>query len=339
MMTNGRETVRIGIVGCGAIAQSYLQVLPDCPGVRCVAATDVRAEAARAFAEKSDCHAYTSHEEMADREALDAVIVCAPPAAHPHIAIDLLERKVHVLCEKPLSICSRDAKRMVASARRNGVVLNMASKFRYMDDVIRTRELISGDELGDVILFENAFTSRVNMADRWNSDAVISGGGVLIDNGTHSLDLMRYLVGPLAEVQVVEGKRTQGLAVDETVHIFANTVENVMGSIALSWSIAKELESYVQVYGSEGTAILGWKQSRYIRHRVGEWRVIGSGYNKLQGIRNQLRNFAAGIQGKERLLTTMEDALASVHAVEAAYSALRRNSWVAVGELADAACA
>ncbi|MBV9957424.1 MAG: Gfo/Idh/MocA family oxidoreductase, partial [Acidobacteria bacterium] len=184
--------------------------------------------------------------------------------------------------------------------------------------------------LGEIVLFENAFTSRVDMAARWNSNPAISGGGVLIDNGTHSVDLMRYFLGPLADVQVVEGKRSQGLSVEETVHIFVRSMGGVMGAIDLSWSINKELDSFINIYGSHGTISVGWKESKYRQTSSRDWVVFGKGYNKVEAFRNQINNFARAIAGEESLLVTPEDALASVEVVEAAYSALRQNRWTTV---------
>ena len=142
---------------------------------------------------------------------------------------------------------------------------------------------------------------------------------------------MRYFLGPLAEVHVVEGKRSQGLAVEETVRIFVRSVGGVMGSIDLSWSINKELDSYINIYGSHGTVSVGWQESKYRQSSSRDWVVFGKGYDKLQAFRNQIDNFARAIRGEERLLITAEDALASVEVIETAYTVLRQNHWTAVG--------
>jgi predicted dehydrogenase len=332
--------LKFGLVGAGGIAQSYAQAFDQCAGAKLVAVADTRPEAAKAMGEASNCPSFESHEAMAKAAKLDGVIVCTPPNSHPDICVSFLEKKVPVLCEKPLSIDSASARRMIETAKKAGVKFTMASKFRYAEDVVKAKGIVMSGILGDIVLFENAFTSRVDMANRWNSRPEVSGGGVLIDNGTHSVDIMRYFLGPVAEVQVVEGKRNQGLDVEETVRIFVRAVSGVIGNIDLSWSINKELDSYINVYGTHGTISVGWRESKYRQSSSRDWVVFGKGYNKVQAFTAQINNFAGAIRGEEALLITAEDALASVEVIETAYADLRRSHWVRVGEKpADGAAA
>jgi predicted dehydrogenase len=324
--------VRFGLVGAGSVAQNYAQAFERSEMARLVAVADIRSEAARALAEGFACPSYDSYQALATNSKLDAVIICTPPVTHPEIGTYFLDRKIHVLCEKPLSVDLASARRMVQASARTGVRLTMASKFRYVEDVIRAKSIVTSGILGEIILFENAFTSRVDMSNRWNSDAKISGGGVLIDNGAHSVDLMRYFLGPLAAVQVIEGKRVQGLTVEDTVRIFVRSLSGVMGSIDLSWSINKELDSYINIYGSHGTILVGWKESRYRQSSSRDWVVFGKGYDKIQAFRSQINNFARAIRGEEMLLIGPEDALASVEVMEAAYRALHQDHWITVDQ-------
>jgi predicted dehydrogenase len=196
--------------------------------------------------------------------------------------------------------------------------------------VKKAKAIVTSGLLGEIVLFENAFTSRVDMSNRWNARPDVSGGGVLIDNGTHSVDLVRYFLGPVAEVQVVEGKRSQGLSVEDTVRIFVRSTTGVLGSIDLSWSINKELDSYISIYGSAGTLHVGWKESKYRQSGARDWVVFGKGYNKVQAFRSNIENFAHAVRGEEALLITAEEALASVDVIEAAYADMQRSHWVAV---------
>jgi predicted dehydrogenase len=324
------QPLAFGLVGAGSIAPAYVDALEGSPTCRLVGVADLRPDAAQALALRAGCPAFGSHQALLEACRLDAVIVCTPPATHPALACCFLERGVHTLCEKPLAIDVESASLMVEAARRHGVTLTMGSKFRYVDDVVKAKAIVTSGILGEIILFENAFTSRVDMRGRWNADPRVSGGGVLIDNGAHAVDLMRYFLGPLGEVQVVEGKRVQGLPVEDTVRIFVRSLSGVMGSIDLSWSINKELDSYINIYGSRGTIAVGWQASKYRQSTSPDWVVFGGGYSKVQAFRNQIRNFSRAIRGEEALLITAEDALASVQVIEAAYSALRQEPWIPV---------
>jgi predicted dehydrogenase len=237
------------------------------------------------------------------------------------------------LCEKPFSIDEDSARRMLNAARRSGVKLTMGSKFRYVEDVVRAKTMVASGVLGDLVLFENVFASRVDMTSRWNSNPEISGGGVLIDNGTHSVDLMRYFLGPLAAVHALEGRRSQNLKVEETATVFVRSMSGVICSIDLSWSISKHRDSFLDIYGSRGAISVGWKGSSYIDFSVGKWVTFGNGYNKVQAFRSQIENFSKAIRGEEPLLITAEDAMASVNIIECAYKALRQDQWMPVANL------
>jgi predicted dehydrogenase len=219
---------------------------------------------------------------------------------------------------------------MLEEAEHAGVLLTMASKFRYVEDVVRLKSIVASGVLGEIVLFENAFTSRVDMSRRWNSNPAVSGGGVLIDNGTHSVDLVRYLLGPIEAVSCVEGKRIQGLPVEETVQLYARTAEGVLATIDLSWSVSKNRASYLDIYGSSGMARVGWSESKYRPASSPEWITFGRGYDKLKAFTRQVENFVNAIRGVEPLRIHVEDALASVEVIEAAYDSLRRDTWVAV---------
>ncbi|NEP16230.1 MAG: Gfo/Idh/MocA family oxidoreductase [Leptolyngbya sp. SIO4C1] len=327
--------LKFGLIGAGAIAQTHVQAFEHTELATLVGIADIRPEAAKALAESATCDHFNAYETMAEQCDLDAVIICTPPTTHPEIALYFLNRGVHVLCEKPFSIDVESAREMTAAAEQNGVLITMASKFRYVEDTIKAKSIVQSGILGDIVLFENAFTGRVAMGNRWNADPAVSGGGVLIDNGTHSVDIMRYFLGPLAEVQVVEGKRIQGLPVEDTVRIFVKSTQGVMGNIDLSWSINKELDYFVRIYGADGTVSIGWKESKYRQHSSRDWVVFGDGYSKVKAFTNQLNNVVRAIRQEEPLLITAADAIASVEVISAAYESLHQSHWTQIAHLSD----
>jgi predicted dehydrogenase len=323
--------VKFGLVGAGAIAQAYAQSFGKAAGAKLIAVADVRPEAATAMAESAGCAAFGGVEEMLEEMELDAVLCCTPPATHPKTCLAAIARGVNVLCEKPLAVDSTAARGMIDAAEARGVLFTMASKFRYVADVVQAKSLAASGTIGEIVLFENVFTGRVDMRHRWNSIPEIAGGGVLIDNGTHSVDVTRFFLGELSEVQAMEGRRIQDLAVEDTAKMFVHSRSGVLGSIDLSWSVSKELPYFIAIYGSGGTILVGWKESKYRRSGDADWTVFGAGYNKFEAFQKQIENFAGAVRGEEPLRVSPEDALASVEVIEAAYRSLARGAWEPIG--------
>ncbi len=322
--------VRFGLIGAGAIAQAYIQALRDLDEVTLVGVADVRRSVADSIAVAEHCKAWDSVDELLAECRCDAAIVCTPPNTHAAISRALLERSIHTLCEKPLCIRSSDAEQLVDLACRENVLFSMATKFRFVEDVIDGRSMVESGIVGDILLFENAFTARVDMSRRWNSKSDVSGGGVLIDNGTHSVDLIRFFLGPITAVQAFEGRRIQKIPVEDSAQLRVRTADHVICTIDLSWSLNKELETYIQIYGSQGTIRIGWQRSAFKQASSHDWTEFGSGYSKVQAFKKQIGNFCRAVRGEEALVVTPEDALASVRVIETAYQSMRQNTWVEV---------
>ncbi len=325
------DRLRFALIGVGGIAQTHLQAFTAAVPADLVAVVDPRPEATAAVAATQRCRAYANVQALLDDVSIDAAIVCTPPATHPEICMTLAAAGVHVLCEKPFAIDRQSAEPMLAAARQAGTLLTMASKFRYVSDMVYAKQLIATGVLGEILLFENTFAGHVDMSRRWNSVAEISGGGVLIDNGTHSVDIVRYLLGPIRSVQAVEAMRIQGLKVEDTIRLLAKTHSGALAAVDLSWSIHKQSPWYVSIYGTAGTALVGWKQSQYKRNVDSDWTVFGNGYQKVQAFADQLLNFCQAIRGESELLISGDDALASVVAIDRAYESLHSDHWVSLG--------
>lgn len=332
-MMKSRRDFKLGLIGCGRISQSYVQAIMSCPTLHLVGVMDVRAEAARSTAEVAGCRAFTDLESFIRESGAEGAIICAPPVDHRPVACALLEAGIHVLCEKPFATSWEDAVAMVNTATEMDRVLMMASKFRYVEDVVRAKAIVTSGMLGEIQFYENRFCGKVTMKDRWNSDPQVAGGGVLIDNGTHSVDIVRYLLGPVRAIHAKEGKRIMGLPVEDTVSLSFVAGQSVNGTVSLSWSLNIDNGGYINIYGSEGALSIGWKEARYQHNGHKEWVTFGVGYDKVAAFRNQVVNFVETVRGAAEPVITMEDGLASVKVIEAAYQSMNQQSWQEVEDV------
>jgi predicted dehydrogenase len=326
------STVRVGIVGAGGIAQGYGDVLAASSTLQAVGVVDVRAAAAAALAERVGCGTFADLDGLLGQDpdtAPEVVVVCTPPDTHPAIAERLLRRGVPVLSEKPLAVDRDAAAAMIATADECGTLLGMATKFRFCADVVAAKELITSGALGEVRLAENAFTSRVDMSGRWNSDPAVAGGGVLVDNGTHSVDLIRFLLGEITEVLAVETCRPAGLRVEDTVRLHLRTDGGTDAHVDLSWSIDKSLPDFLKVFGTDAEVRVGWRESAWRRYGE-DWQILGPGYAKVPAMGGALDHFCRAVRGEEALTVSAADGLAAAHVLDAAYLSLAQGAWAKV---------
>lgn len=313
--------VDIGIVGAGRIASAYVEAARASARVRIAAVCDVRPDAATRLGEECGARVFADHRPMLSSIRLDGLLICTPPASHAALMHDAIAAGVPVLCEKPFTIAPDDAVAVLAAAAERGVLVSMASKFRYVPEIAEAKRLLAAGALGRLALFENEFSAVVDMSGRWNADPRHSGGGVLIDNGSHAFDLAAFFGGPLERVRAVAGPRARGLAVEETAHVAARAVDGAISRLDLSWSRPSSGDAYVRLSGDAGSVVVGWQGARYRAHD-GDWVRLGGAYSKTAALRAQIEDFAGAVCGEPARLLTADEALASVRAVAAAYSSI-----------------
>jgi predicted dehydrogenase len=319
--------LNVALVGCGRISQVHFQTILKEPRVKLVAVVDTDAHAAKTAGDAFGVPSFGTIEDLFKNVKPDTVILCTPPNTHRALTESALAAGAHVLCEKPLTLSVEDATAMVQEAKRAGRQLMMASKFRYVQDIIHAKGMIASGILGQIILYENEFCSRVDMKNRWNASRSIGGGGVLIDNGSHSVDIFRYLFGPVESLHATKGKQWQSIEVEDTCHLYLRSADKTIGSIDLSWSIHKEDPYFIQIFGTAGMLQIGWKGSRYRQSEKMDWVSFGSGYDKFRAVGAQLANFVDTITGRGEPIISAEDAIESVRVIHSAYLSAEHNGW------------
>ena len=193
------EKVRIGVIGCGGIANTkHMPAEKRNPAAELVAFCDVveeRALKAREDFGTSECAVYTDYRQLLQDKSIDAVLVLTPNNAHCRITVDALDAGKHVLCEKPMAMNYAEAKEMLAARDRSGKVLTIGYQNRFRPDSLYLKKVADEGMFGDVYYAE-AIAIRRRAVPTWGVfiDKEKQGGGPLIDIGTHALDLTLFMM-------------------------------------------------------------------------------------------------------------------------------------------------
>lgn len=191
-------SIRVGIIGCGVIAPNHLLPLNEFSETEIVAVCDIVGEKANKYANEYNCKAYTDYKKMIENENLDSVHICLPHYLHREVTIYALSKGLDVLCEKPMAIHYEDALAMQEAANKYSKRLGVIFQNRYNDGARFAKKIIKIGKLGciksvyaDVIWGrDQAYYDSAEWRGKWST----AGGGVLINQAIHTLDLLRYLI-------------------------------------------------------------------------------------------------------------------------------------------------
>ncbi len=323
------DTVRVGLVGAGAIAQiTHLPTYASIRGVEVVALCDPqRGKATQLAARHGIDFVCTDYRRLLDRSDIHAVDICTPNAYHAPIAVDALTAQKHVLVEKPVATRSADALRMVEAARSSGKVLMVASTARFRHDSLSLKTYMEREELGQLFYAKTGWLrSRRRWSELdWRFDRKISGGGVLMDSGIQVLDVALWLLGfPEPQRVLASTHAPAGRTVEDSAVALVRFNGGLALTLEVNWSMLMEEDfAYLNVYGSQGGALLN--PLRIHREMHGRLlNVTPAHHEKPKSVfkdsyRRAIEHFLACVRGEEATVSPGEEALLVLELTEAIY--------------------
>jgi len=252
--------IRIGLVGCGKVGGIHAAALRGMPEVEFVAACDASAARAEAFAGRYGVRPYSDVETMIRQAGVEAIIVGTPHPLHAEPTVQAAEAGVHVLVEKPLAATLADCDAMIAAARKSGVTLGVVSQRRFYEPVQRMKAAIDAGKIGRPVLGTFTMLSWRDEAyyrsDPWRGKWATEGGGCLVNQSPHQLDLLQWMMGPIEEIT---GYWTNAnhptIEVEDTAVATIRFKSGGLGSIVSSVSQKPGIHTTVHIHGSNGASV------------------------------------------------------------------------------------
>ncbi|OGV91770.1 MAG: hypothetical protein A3K19_20125 [Lentisphaerae bacterium RIFOXYB12_FULL_65_16] len=313
--------MKVGIVGCGGIARAHLGAYKEL-GAQVAVVFDVVPAAAEAMAKDIGAKVAASVEEAAATPGLEAVSICTPPAVHCDNSLPFLKAGIPVLCEKPLEVSVASARKLAAAVKKTGTPFMTAYCHRFHPAVIKLKELLAADVLGRPLLMRNIFGGYVDISKNHRANPKLSGGGTMVDNGSHSSDLFRFLVGDPTHVSAVTANIMQDIPVEDIGLMHLQVGDKALGEIVATLSLPV-CGNWIELYCSKGTAVISyWNEGHAdLSYKLAgtKERVTVDCSGLPQRFPGQMAHFLECAEKKCQPATTVEDGLKATKILCAAY--------------------
>ena len=345
------QPLRVALVGAGGIGELRAQATAQSPDLRLVVLADLARERAETVAGRYGAEATPEAATAATRPDVDMVIVSTPPNTHAPIALAAINAGKHVLVEKPLAHTLADAEQICAAAEARGVFLKTGFNHRYFPSMAFARRLIDAGKIGEVVSVQ-AYAGHPGgkeFGHDWVHDGAVTGGGSLVDNGIHILDLTRFFFG---EVEMGKGYVANLIwpftnAEDNGYALFRSK-EGKVAQVHASWTQWRGYQFWVETLGTRGYVRAsyppmwvewgeisepGLRSKRrvemfplfQIQERLRSWR-----WTIVESLMREEIEFAAGIRGGHEVAATGRDGLRAMQMAHAIYTSSREGREVKV---------
>lgn len=335
----------VAIIGAGRIGQIRAGVIQRSDRSRLVAIADTFRARAEKLAEGSSIEVSTDWEPIVARRDVDAVVVCTPTKFHSQVTIGALQAGKHVLCEKPLGRDVHEARDMFETARESRRLLKTGFNYRHMAHVRKAKELLNAQSLGALHFLRCRYGhgGRPGYEKEWCTDADLSGGGVLLEQGIHIFDLVRHLLGEPSQI-VAQTRRCfwDFPAVEDNGFCILETLGGHVAQIHVSWTQWVNVFE-LEIFGREGYLRLEGRDGHYGPQRL----IYGRRNAEHSRPKEELFDFVApddswarewcefesAIEDRSETMASAADGLRAQQLVEAAYHSASQQSWVCIPDL------
>ncbi len=333
------RTLRVGVIGLGAMGRHHARAWGEIPGVELVAVADADARSVERTARGRTVKGFTDGDAMLGAVELDAISIAVPTNRHEEIAVPALERGIAVLIEKPLAGDAAAARRIIACAERTGTVATVGHIERFNPAVLELERRLREAPLGRIFQIKSRRTGPLA--------ARIRDVGVTIDLATHDLDIMRHAVGaPVTRVYAETARRLHSTHEDLFIGLlrFAN---DVVGLLDINWLTPTKIRE-LSVAGERGMFVVDYLEQNLTFYEnseadpnfdslsvvsgVSEGNMVRFAIPRAEPLRAELEAFAAAVRGEAPPGVSLHDGLAAVLLAEIALTSSREGRAIDVDE-------
>lgn len=332
-MANKDKSFRVGIIGAGLQGGRRAPVLKQFKDTQLVMVASRHLDHARSLADSTGCkEASDRWQDVIEREDINIVLVCTPPDLHAPMSLAAMRAGKHVLCEKPLARTVAEAEEMLRVARESSVRLKCGFNHRHHPGIQKAREWVDGGAIGEIdfIRCRYGICGRPGYDKEWRADPAIVGGGHLMEQGIHAIDLFRWFLGDFTEAVGFTSTRFWDMApLEDNGFALLRNVNGQIASLHSSLTQWKNIFS-LEIFGRDGYIIVEGLGQAYGNERVTRGkRDLTAPFKTettefLGGDRSwyeEWREFAAAIAEDREPIGNGADGLEALKLVQAIYKA------------------
>jgi predicted dehydrogenase len=255
------EPVRFALVGCGVIAPIHARSITELAEARLVAVCDIIPEKAKTLVEEYPADVFTDYQEMIRRPDIDVVCVLTPSGLHAEVGIAAAQVGKHVVVEKPMDVTLAKADALINACRKAGVKLSCISQHRFDPAVVALKQAVAAGQLGQ-LNFGGSHTKWYRSQEYydsgdWRGTWALDGGGALINQSIHYVDLLQYIMGPVEEIHAYTAIRAHERIEVEDIAVAAIKFKSgALGLLEGNTAAYPGFVARLDVYGTNGSVII-----------------------------------------------------------------------------------